>query len=368
MGAFRKLFGRGDKPAGDPVHDHLADPAAEAPGWDAIDRALAPIYGDQEPKHYGTLLKYALGGPDPIDGLSIYRNDGDPAHWHYVSYGLSELYRKTSDVAEVSGWGIELTFRLRRDDADEAPIWPMNLMQNLARYVFDTGNVLLPNHHLDANGPIALETPTELTALLFIEDPELRHADTPNGHVQFVQLVGITADELAAIKAWSTASFVDLWRRDNALVVTDLARRSLLSDPQLRSAVAERTGREGSTLEGINVDVLSWSEDGAPAVTLGAMAVPSLRTLLSGRVARGQEAWLRGPEAMLVLRPGEIWAHAKDGDRMVITMPRAAASRLSESLAERAGTYMDEDFPGLTIVVQETVVTDQKGEEVGRIG
>lgn len=365
---FKKLFGRGANAADAPPHDDLADPAAEAPGWDAIDRALLPIYGDQEPKHFGTLLKYALGGPDPIDGLSIYRNDGDPAHWHYVSYGLSELYEKVSEVAEVSGWGIELTFRLRRDGADEAPMWPMNLMQNLARYVFDTGNVLLPNHHLDANGPIAHDTETELTALLFTGDPELRHAETPNGHVQFVQLVGITADELAAIKAWSTASFVDLWRRDNPFLVTDLARRSLLSDPQFHAAVAERTGQEGSTLEGINVDVLSWSDDGGPAVTVGAIAVPSLRTLLSGRVARGQAAWLRGPDATLVLRPGETWTHVRDGDRLVLTMPSAAASRLSASLAERVGTYMVEDLPGLTFVVQETVVTDQKGEEVGRIG
>lgn len=38
-----------------------------------------------------------LGGPDPLDYISMYRNMGCPAqdvqeHWHYVSFGLSDLY------------------------------------------------------------------------------------------------------------------------------------------------------------------------------------------------------------------------------------------------------------------------------------
>ena len=48
-------------------------------GWDAIDRALERIYGKQEPVHYGTVLPYNLGGPDPLDGVSIYKNaEGAP--------------------------------------------------------------------------------------------------------------------------------------------------------------------------------------------------------------------------------------------------------------------------------------------------
>ena len=89
-------------------------PTSRAPGWDAIDEALAGAYGDQEPKHYGTIIKYSLGGPDPLDGVSVYEHAGPPAHWHYVSYGLSELYQKESEDLELSGWGIELTFRLVR--------------------------------------------------------------------------------------------------------------------------------------------------------------------------------------------------------------------------------------------------------------
>ncbi|MFX7739968.1 suppressor of fused domain protein [Acinetobacter baumannii] len=41
--------------------------------------------------HYGTVIKYMLGGPDPIDGVSVYRSENGGAHWHYVTYGFSEL-------------------------------------------------------------------------------------------------------------------------------------------------------------------------------------------------------------------------------------------------------------------------------------
>jgi len=38
-----------------------------------------------------------LGGPDPLDYVSMYYNKGDPArgvpeHWHYVTFGFSDLH------------------------------------------------------------------------------------------------------------------------------------------------------------------------------------------------------------------------------------------------------------------------------------
>lgn len=49
----------------------MTDEASTA-GWDAIDTAFNELYGEQEPKHYGTAIPYALGGPDPLDGISAY--------------------------------------------------------------------------------------------------------------------------------------------------------------------------------------------------------------------------------------------------------------------------------------------------------
>lgn len=43
------------------------------------------------------LYIFRLGGPDPLDYISMYANAGDPekgvpAHWHYISFGLSDLH------------------------------------------------------------------------------------------------------------------------------------------------------------------------------------------------------------------------------------------------------------------------------------
>ena len=64
------------------------DNDVSTPGWDAIDVALEQLYPDQEPRHWGTVIKYMLGGPDPLDGISAYlHEDGNGGrHWHYVSY------------------------------------------------------------------------------------------------------------------------------------------------------------------------------------------------------------------------------------------------------------------------------------------
>ena len=50
----------------------------QVPGWDAIEGALRQLYPGQQPLHCGTVVKYLEGGPDPLDGISIY-DHGD--HW-----------------------------------------------------------------------------------------------------------------------------------------------------------------------------------------------------------------------------------------------------------------------------------------------
>lgn len=43
-------------------------------------------------------------------------------------------------MEEASGYGFELTFRLKRENAETAPpTWPAVLMQALAKYVFKSG-------------------------------------------------------------------------------------------------------------------------------------------------------------------------------------------------------------------------------------
>jgi len=50
--------------------------AMDSPGWDAIDRALAQVYHARQPDaHFGAMVPWTLGGPDPIRGVSVRSND-----------------------------------------------------------------------------------------------------------------------------------------------------------------------------------------------------------------------------------------------------------------------------------------------------
>ena len=149
-----------------------------------VRRGLIPRSGGV---YYGTLIPYTLGGGDPLDGVEIWKSERGVPHWHYITYGFTELYEKESGDPDESGYGFELTFRLKRGLEEAPPVWPVSLLQNLARYVFSSGNTFGLGHHINCNGPIALETDTQLTALGFCMDPELGELDTPNGHFTFLQ-------------------------------------------------------------------------------------------------------------------------------------------------------------------------------------
>ena len=195
--------------------------ASETPGWDAIDGALLKIYGDQNPQHFGTVRRFDEGGPDPLDGLSIYTQDD---HYHYVGYGLSELYVKESDNPERSGWGIELTFRLKRDGQAEAPQWPLTMLQRLARMIWKDRQLFRDGDAADA-GPLGGQA-TAITAIGFTADPQLGTIQTPHGELTFLQVVGLTRAEFEAASVSREATWQVLanLKASNPYLVTDLSR------------------------------------------------------------------------------------------------------------------------------------------------
>lgn len=197
----------------------------EAPGWQAIDVAMEEVYGEQEPRHYASVIKYMLGGPDPLDGTSIYDSKKNTFHRHIVSYGMSELYYATEQAdKEFSNWGFEFTMRIKSKEEDEDPMWAIGLMNNLARYVLQSGNWFEDYHYIPANGPIKLNSTTDKVGILFISDPELGRIDTPHGKLTFLQLVGITETQLERLKQSPEEGplLIEEIRLDNPLFITDL--------------------------------------------------------------------------------------------------------------------------------------------------
>jgi hypothetical protein len=340
----------------------------EAPGWDAITSVLAPLYPGQEPRHYGTVLPYAFGGPDPIQGISVYQAS-PPDHWHFVTYGFSELYAKENDDLETSGYGFELTLRLARC-GPEPPMFAMSFLQNLARYVFDTGRTFASGDHMDLNGPIEAGSSTAITAICFAQDPDLPGIVTPNGSLEFLQIVGLTADELVAVKAWHTDPFLELLAERAPKMVTDTERASFLTDAEFGRRVADGTDRDGSSTAVLFVDGLAVTVDerARPLVTVGAQPAKTVSQVLPSRLRHGRTLEIQGPAASVIFESADQSSVAFQGQDARIRLNRAGVSEFVRALDAVRGRRELRELPEIVVEVVPTEIKDRSGKVVRVVG
>ncbi|MGE7111877.1 suppressor of fused domain protein [Lysinibacillus sp. NPDC047702] len=346
-----------------------------AVGWDAIDQVLVQVYGEQEPMHYGTLIPYSLGGQDPLDGISAYKSEKPIPHWHFVTYGFSELYEKEFENEEYSGYGFELTFRLvRNENEEEPPAWALNLLQNMGRYVFNSGNVFRTGDYLDANGPICLDTDTQLTALAFTQDPELAEIVTPNGKMAFLQMVGITEDELEAMQTWNTLSMLQAGIQQIPNYITDLTRASLLQNAQIAEAVEQGMEKEGSNTGFLFVGQLAWEVEEmgfnkqSHIIQLGAKQADVISKLLRGRILKGRSLSLVGQNITIMFKAADQVGYHEDGQEITITLNRAAVDELSQKLVPQESQFELTSLAGVSFQILKTHIKNQEGAVVKTIG
>lgn len=202
MSLFDKF--KGQKSKDEPTPDMKSDDAEQeidSRGWEAITEAFEKLYpGQDDPLHYGTLIPWQLGGNDPLRGISVY-DGGD--YWHFVSYGLSDLYEKETDNPEWSGYGFEFTLKLKKAGlADEnAEIKTIcGIFQALARLTFQNGEIFQPDEYIYTGQTEGMDNrqQSKLTGFITALD-EAGEIVTPNGKVQFVKLIGATDAELKAL-------------------------------------------------------------------------------------------------------------------------------------------------------------------------
>lgn len=351
----------------------LRSPAAAdgAVGWNAINTALAGLYPGQAPSHFGSSRPWTLGGQDPLDGISVYRAASPRPHWHYVTYGFSELFGKESDDPDVSGFGFELTFRLAMPAgaAPDAvpPTWPMNLLQNLARYVFASGNAFAQGHHMNANGPIAVDHDTTLRHLVLMEDPQLPPRATPHGQLQFLQVIGLTDGEMAAVIRWRAEEVLQVMQAALPLWITDLTRGDVFVDAGLAAQVEAGSRRDGSSTSSLFVETLDWSVDGdTVTLQLGAAQVGSLLQLMAARLPFGHAVTLVGRERQWTLAPGAEDSVQVDGDQGGCTWRPATLAHVLQTLQPVRG--LQAACAGLRVEVMPSVLRDGRGEVVATVG
>ena len=350
----------------------INDDEVKTPGWDAIKAALAPIYGDAEPLHWGVILHARIGGPDYIDGISAYRSSAYVPHWHFVTFGFSELYDKESDDPAVSGFGFELTFRIK---APEAPMWALSLLQNLGRYVFQTGNAFDAGHYMNLNSTIALGVETDIRAITLVNDPQLPgRIESANGSLEFLQIVGITLDELQAIKRWKSDKFLAVLAAYLPGLVTDLDRKSLLSNPEFKKIVDDGIRTDGSSSGALYLTNVQWRVSRSLiggrrlTVTIGANGVSDLIAILPSRIAFQREFALIAKQVVSFV-PAETFRWEEiDATAVRIALSAQAAIELSETLQVKAGEYNIPSMPGVLVVIEPSMIRDVDDKIVEQIG
>lgn len=265
--SFRRVSNGNNSP-GNPPGSHIQQ-LVTAPGLQAIYSACRKIYPDQpNPLQVTAVVKFWLGGPDPLDYISMYKNNGNsrrgiPPHWHYVSFGLTNLHgdgrvHECMGPDGPSGFGFELTFRLKCEEGETAPpTWPAGLLQALARYVFQSENTLCAGDHIPWYASLD-GSESRIQHMMMTEDSQLQPISTPFGTVNFVQVVGVCAEELKAAQHWNGPGLLDLIKTISVAggpwLITDMRRGETIFeiDPQLQEQVDKGIENDGSNLSGVS--------------------------------------------------------------------------------------------------------------------
>lgn len=367
-------------------------------GFTCISNRIKEFYPDQEGLYYGTILPGYLGGNDPLDGVEIWESDKGCPHWLYVTYGFTDLYTddeediddeaatdsdpggeadtentadgecsEDTDNNPVSGFGFELTFRLKRDGEDTPPGWTINMLQNLARYVFSTGNAFGSGHHLNANGPIALETDTRLTCIGFLTDPELGSTDTVNGSMIFLEAIGITEDEMNAMMCWSGESFLTELCRHIPYGIADLSRTTLMDQPDFHRVWEQGVAHDGSSTAVIYLHELTTRlEYGKGSLQFGAGHVDQILTLLKARIGKGRNFVLQGDHTVACFECAQQPDMATDDIALVISMTQEFLDEFCHLLKPHTGIYHMKTI-SLTVEIIPTHIRDSDGNIIQTI-
>ena len=212
---------------------HAQEDDGWAPGWLAIDSAFEALYPGVTPLHLGTELaaRAMFGGQDYIDGISLFPSP--TGYQHLVTYGMSKLYvDEESFGGDFSGWGYEMTMKVRANTAEEC-WWAVNSLGNLARYTYKSERWFEPFQFVSGRGqPLRTESTTQLTSYVVVPDTEVPGIDTVHGRVDFLQLVGVTQAELDWVASESRDGAAERAQElttriaadNNPLLATDLSR------------------------------------------------------------------------------------------------------------------------------------------------
>lgn len=197
------------------------------PGADALNGVLTKRFPDIDP----VLVLMTSSDQDGFEGLKVLLAP-QGQFWFYITFGISDLGEKLGTHPALSGLGYELTMRVPNGPDPSPPDWPIPFLSTLARHLRPMKHDVLDSDPIIFSGPLTAASPTALTAVLFADDVQLGYGvDTPNGFVQFRQVVGVTQDEGIYQSAFGRSKLLEKLSPSNPFLLTILDRPSVLPPP-----------------------------------------------------------------------------------------------------------------------------------------
>ena len=172
-------------------------------GMEAIDKEVESVYPTNSlHTNYVALERWDLGGTDPLDRVTIH--DGGE-YYKYVTYGLTELYDKESKDQTKSGFGMEFTFKLKKaafKDEEKELKNVVGVLQTIARSTILNGEIFKPYEFVYTSQTEVMDTEqkSNISGFIIVPDKELESLDTPYGRIDFLAFIGVTKEELLAIR------------------------------------------------------------------------------------------------------------------------------------------------------------------------
>lgn len=172
-------------------------------GMEAIDKEVESVYPSNTlHTNYVALERWDLGGTEPLDRVTIH-DGGD--YYKYVTYGLTELYDKESKDKTKSGFGMEFTFKLKKaafKDEEKELKNVVGVLQTIARSTILNGEIFKPYEFVYTSQTEVMDTEqkSNISGFIIVPDKELKSLDTPYGRIDFLAFIGVTKEELLAIR------------------------------------------------------------------------------------------------------------------------------------------------------------------------
>lgn len=156
------------------------------------------------PTCYHPFIPWKLGGDSPLDTIVVYDAD---TYYYFLTCGFSEPFDNPAAPDETgtrySGYGFELTVRLKKSPLKDEELEKRSMagvLQALGTLSYEEGEIFQPMEYIYTGQQTGMDAGgvSKITGFITIPD-SAGVADTPDGKVRFVQLIGMTDKELLSI-------------------------------------------------------------------------------------------------------------------------------------------------------------------------